>query len=241
MTLPDLTGRVAVVIGGASGIGAATAESLSVAGASVVVADLYPRATTDMTVDIASAESIDTLARQVEAEHGTCSYLVLCAGTVAVGPMETADESDWDRLFDVNAKGPWMTVRAFLPLLTAADAGASVLTVASGVGLRPLPELSIYAASKAAVIGLSRALATELADRGVRVNCLSPGLVDTPMARDAQGARGTEAAGQTAAFSNYLVRRFGAADELAQAAIMLLTNEYITGSTLAVDGGRTLH
>lgn len=241
MTTPDLTNRVAVVIGGASGIGAAIAENLSTAGASVVVADLHPRGSSDIAVDITSEESLSTLARQVEAEHGACSYLVLCAGTVAVGSMETADEADWDRTFDVNAKGPWMAVRAFLPLLVAVGEGASVLTVASGAGLRPLPELSIYAASKAAVIGLSRALATELADRNIRVNCLSPGLVDTPMARAAQEARGVEAAQQTNAFSNYLVRRFGTTDELAHAAIMLLTNKYITGSTLAVDGGRSLH
>lgn len=241
MTTQDLAGRVAVVIGGASGIGAAIAERLGAAGASVVIGDLHPRDASDSTVDITSADSLRTLARQVEAEYRTCSYLVLCAGAVTVGPMEIADEADWDRTFEVNAKGPWLATRAFLPLLVAEGLGSSILTVASGAGLRPLPELSIYAASKAAVIGLSRALATELSDRGIRVNCLSPGLVDTPMARSAQEARGMEAAGQTTAFSNYLVRRFGTTDELAQAAIMLLTNEYITGSTLAVDGGRTLH
>lgn len=237
----DLSGRVAVVIGGARGIGAAVADGLRLTGASVVVADLHPRNSLDVKVDITCATSLDTLARRVEADHGSCSYLVLCAGAVAVGPMEALDEAEWDRTFDVNAKGPWLATRSFLPLLTAAVDGASVLTVASGAGLRPLPDLSIYSASKAAVIGLSRALAMELADDGIRVNCLSPGLVDTPLARAAQNQRGDEAAHQAASFSNYLVRRSGTVDELARAAIMLLTNEYITGSTLAVDGGRTLH
>jgi NAD(P)-dependent dehydrogenase (short-subunit alcohol dehydrogenase family) len=119
--------------------------------------------------------------------------------------------------------------------------GGSILNISSGAGLRPLPELSVYAASKAAVIALTRSLAGELADRNIRVNCLCPGLVDTPLAQSAQKLRSANAAQETQGFENYLVKRFGTPDELSAAALMLLTNDYITGSTLAVDGGRTLH
>lgn len=233
----DLQGRVAVVVGGASGVGAAIVRDLSEAGATVIVADLHPPHG-HRPVDITSAESIDHLAKRIADTHGTCDYLVNCAGAVAVGPVTSLSEADFDRVYAVNVKGLWMTVRALIPLM---GQGGSILNVASGAGLRPLPELSVYASSKAAVIGLSRAMAGELAGEGIRVNCLCPGLVDTPLARSTQNDRSSAAADQAGNFDNYMIRRYGTPEELSDAALMLLTNEYITGSTLAVDGGRTLH
>lgn len=231
------SGAIAVVVGGSSGIGAAIAHDLTASGATVVAADVAP-SPGDVAVDITSSSSVDELVRHVNEEYGRCDYLVNCAGAVAVGSLSTLSEHDFDRVHAVNVKGPWLTIRAMVPLMTA---GGSILNVASGAGLRPLPELSVYAASKAAVIALTRSLAGELADRNIRVNCLCPGLVDTPLARSTQNLRSAAAAQETQGFENYLIKRFGTPDELSSAALMLLANEYITGSTLAVDGGRTLH
>jgi NAD(P)-dependent dehydrogenase (short-subunit alcohol dehydrogenase family) len=235
--VPDLAEQVAVVIGGASGIGAGTARGFAELGATVIVADARP-GPGQLHADVTEPASLETLAATIRTGPARVDHLVLCAGTVRVGRLQDSTETDWDAVFDVNAKGAWRTVRALLPLVPD---GGSIVTVSSGAGLRPIPELPLYAASKAALIGLSKALAVDLAGRGIRVNCVCPGLVDTPMARQAQEARGTEAAAEVSGYAQYLLKRAGTAEELAAAIVSLAVNPYITGSTLAVDGGRTLH
>lgn len=231
---PDVTGRVIVVTGGASGIGAAVVAGFEKLGAHVVVADLQG----DPVVDVTDRDSVRGLARFVEREYGRCDYLVTCAGAVVAGPPDSFDDTQWDLLFEVNVKGIWRAVDALLPLMRE---GASILTVTSGAGLRPSTDLSAYAATKAAAIAYTRALAVDLAPRGIRANSIAPGVVDTPMHRAAQLQRGAESAAASSSHRNYLVKRDGTAAEIASAVIALATNAYATGSTLAVDGGRTLH
>ena len=226
---------VAVVTGGASGIGAAVVELLRDKGFKVVIADLNaPGPPTDVSSD----ESVTALAERVAAEHGRCDVLVNCAAVVAVGDVCTVSEEDWHRTFDVNVTGIWRTARAFIPLMR--DGGA-IVNVASAAALRAIPEMPAYVASKAAVVGLTRAMAIDHAPQGIRVNCVCPGQVDTPLARSTQARRSDGTRADIANFEPYLIKRAAEAAEIAEAVVLLATNGYTTGATLAVDGGRSMH
>lgn len=233
----DLSGTRGLVVGGAGGIGGAHASGLRGRGAQVIVADLEETGDT-WWVDVADPDSVAALGERLRREGDRLDWLVYAVGAVTVGRIEDAGEADWARLLDLNLTGLWRTVRACLPSM---GEGSSILAISSGAGLRPLPELTAYSAAKAGVIGFCRALAGEVADRGIRVNCLCPGVVDTAMARAAQAARSASVAAGTEARSAYLITRDGTAEEIADAGLSLLLNGYATGSTLAVDGGRTLH
>ncbi len=230
----SLLGKVAVVSGGASGIGAAVVTLLEQRGAAVVVADLQGSPVTD----VASSESVAALATRVAAEHGGCDFLVNCAAVVEAGSVLDVSEERFRRSYEVNVLSILRTTQHLAPLMTP---GAAIVNVASAAGLRPIPELAAYIASKSAVIGLTGSMAIDLAARGIRVNCVCPGLVDTPMARQTQSDRTESTRQAVGEFQGYLVRRFATPDEVAEPIIGLLTNGYITGSTLAVDGGRSLH
>jgi NAD(P)-dependent dehydrogenase (short-subunit alcohol dehydrogenase family) len=231
---------VAVVTGGASGIGAAVVARLRAAGGVVLVADLEPGSGEER-VDVADRDSVRAFAGRVAAAHGRVDLLVHCAGTVASGAVDTLSasaEEDWDRVLAVNLTGVWSVSRALLPLM---GEGAAIVVVASAAGLRPIAEMAAYVASKSAAVGLSRSMALDLAPRGIRVNCVCPGLVDTPMARAAQEGRSPSARKGVAARRGYLIERDGTAEEIAEAIVLAGTNGYLTGSTIAIDGGRTLH
>jgi NAD(P)-dependent dehydrogenase (short-subunit alcohol dehydrogenase family) len=231
---------VAVVTGGASGIGAAVVARLVAAGTTVVVADLTPGPTGER-VDVADPDSVRALAARVAAAHGRVDLLVHCAGVVAAGAVDTPSEdaeADWNRAFAVNVTGVWSVSRALLPMM---GEGAAIVVVASAAGLRPIAEMAAYVASKSAAIGLARSMALDLAPRGIRVNCVCPGLVDTAMARSAQKMRSPGAREGVTTRRGYLISRDGTADELAEAIVLAGTNGYLTGSTIAVDGGRSMH
>jgi NAD(P)-dependent dehydrogenase (short-subunit alcohol dehydrogenase family) len=235
--LPDLAGRVAVVTGGASGIGEAVAALFRELGATVVVVDLTP-AEGGSVVDVSDRASTEAFGEFVRSSFGRCDFLVNCAGSIATGVVTVVSEDLWDRTFDVNVKGVWLMSRAMIPLMPS---GGSILNVSSAAGLRPIPDMPAYVAAKAAVVGLTRAMALDHAPDGIRVNCVCPGHVDTPMSRATQASRTQHAAEEVTAFSNYLIKRNGTVDELAQGIVALATNTYATGATLALDGGRTLH
>ena len=231
---------IAVVTGGAGGIGAAVVSRLRAAGGTVVVADLAPGPGEER-VDVADSGSVRAFAGRMAAAHGRVALLVHCAGKVATGAVDTTRATaaqDWDRVLAVNVTGVWSVSRALLPLM---GEGAAIVVVASAAGLRPIAEMAAYVASKSAAVGLSRSMALDLAPRGIRVNCVCPGLVDTPMARAAQQHRSSSAREGVAARRGYLIERDGTADEIAEAIVLAGTNRYLTGSTIAVDGGRTLH
>ncbi|WGW11474.1 SDR family oxidoreductase [Saxibacter everestensis] len=231
--------KVAVVTGGASGIGAAVVSQLRAAGAEVAVADLTPTRGYPA-VDVSDTGSVLQFADLVADRFGRCDVLINCAGIVTVGTIEQLDEADWDRSFAVNVRGVWQMARHLLPLMPEHSA---IVNVASGAGLRAIPALPAYVASKAAVVGLSQAMAIDLAERQIRVNCVCPGLVDTPLAAATQEARPDHVREAVADYQNYLIKRSASPDELAGSICFLASDAaaYITGSTLAVDGGRTLH
>lgn len=231
---------VAVVTGGASGIGAAVVARLRAGGATAVVADLVPEAPDDQPVDVTDAASVQRLRDEVRERYGRCDLLVNCAGAIAVGKITDCTEADWDRVFDVNVRGIWQVSRHFLPLLPP---GSAIVNVASAAGLRPIPNMAAYVAAKSAVVGLTRAMALDHAAQGIRVNCVCPGLVDTPLAASAQTLRPETSRQSVADFEAYLIKRQASADEIAACICFLGSVEagYLTGATLAADGGRTLH
>jgi NAD(P)-dependent dehydrogenase (short-subunit alcohol dehydrogenase family) len=241
-----LAGQVAVITGGAGGIGSATAASLAREGATVVVLDRsLPRepgfpARLAIPADVTSADSLRAAAETVKGEFGGCDVLIIAAGVAVTGAAGQSTEADWDRVFEVNVRGAWLTFREFHPVLRRPG---RVVTVASAAGLRPLPELAAYSASKAALISLTRSIAIDYAQAGIRANCVCPGQVDTPLAARVQDARSREERAAVAAFADYPIKRPASPAEIA-AAITFLSgpgNGYLTGAVLAVDGGRTLH
>jgi len=241
-----LTGLTAVVTGGAGGIGRATVARLTADGARVAVLDRAAvgagpgRADLVIHADVTDAGSLAAAAAQVATRFGRCDLLVVTAGVAVVGTAGDCTDADWDEVFAVNARGAWLTFRAFLPVL---NRPARFVTVASAAGLRPMPQLAAYSAAKAALIGLTRSIALDYAADGIRANCVCPGQVSTPLAARVQRDRPPGERSAVAEFADYPVKRAGRPEEVAGAIAYLCGPEagYVTGSVLAVDGGRTLH
>ena len=198
-----LAGRVAVVTGATSGIGAATARRLAADGASValigrrderlrdLVAELEGAASVPIATDVTDPEALERLAETVRVELGPVDLVVANAGVMLAAPFEQADTAEWDRMLDTNVRGLVHTGRAFAhDLLDAAAEGgpADLVFVGSIAGHQVFPNYGVYGATKAAVAHLTRNLRTELGPRGVRVKNVEPGLVGTELGDDMQDA-----------------------------------------------------
>jgi len=190
--MAELEGRVAVVTGGAKGIGLGIAECLSEQGATVVVADIdgdaaveqagrLPGAALAVTTDVSKADSVAALAAKVADELGGTDILVNNAG---VGPKPTPvqdmSEEEWDRVMNINAKGVFLVSRAFVPSVIESEHGR-VINISSIVGQSGFPLVIQYVASKFAVTGMTQSLANELAPHGVTVNSIHPGILETEL------------------------------------------------------------
>ena len=233
-----LNGRRIVITGAASGIGRATARLFRNEGARLVLVDRNAVAlqaetgadfasALDVTDQEATTHAIVTAAKV----FGGIDGLVNCAGIMRTGPTAEITPDVWRSVIDVNLSGSFFMVQACLPFLRQAS-GSSIVNIASGAGLLPNARgLAAYAASKGGVIALTKALASDLAPE-IRVNCICPGMVNTPMAE-----------GHRAGVVNYALKRMADPAEIANAVLFLTGPEgsYITGATLAVDGGRTFH
>jgi NAD(P)-dependent dehydrogenase (short-subunit alcohol dehydrogenase family) len=244
-----LDGRVAVVTGGGSGLGAAMAKGLAQAGAALVVVDVDDEGAgrTVATIeeqdgtaaaircDVTRKDDVDTLAERVGAEFGTADVLVNSAGTAYRAPAETYPEERFDAILDLNLKGTYLCCQAFGRVMLDRGRG-SIVNMASIGGFVAYPYASAYLASKGGVVQLTRALAQEWADRGVRVNGIAPGLCDSPLTR----ARLKESS-VTSDFiqARSLRRELILPRELVGAAIFLASDASlrVTGQTLPVDDG----
>ncbi len=243
-----LAGKIAVVTGGSSGIGLATAKRFVDEGAHVVItgrrekelkeaAAFIKSNVTTVVGDVSRLEDLDRLYAVVKEKHGHIDILFANAGAGTIAPLEVATEAHFDQTFDVNVKGVFFTVQKALPLFKD---GGSIILNSSVSNVLGLPGFSAYAASKAAVRNLARAWTLELKDRGIRVNSMSPGPIDTPALQTTTGLTAEQAKEAAAQFATQVpMGRRGVPDEIAAAVAFLASDEssYITGIDLAVDGG----
>jgi NAD(P)-dependent dehydrogenase (short-subunit alcohol dehydrogenase family) len=226
--------RVSVVIGGASGIGAATARLLADRGDRVVVADL-PGTEADVHVDVTDEASVEALFEHVVTAHGSFDGVVNCAGVSTLARVVDHDAAEWRRIVDVCLTG------AFLVLKHAgrrvAD-GGSLVSLSSLNARQPGTGLAAYCASKAGLVALTEVTALELGARGVRVNAVAPGLVVTPLTAPAMDIPGV----RDDYLENTALGRSGEPEEIAAAIGFLLSDasSWITGETLDINGGAHL-
>ncbi|MFG3331386.1 SDR family oxidoreductase [Streptomyces tendae] len=239
--------RNAVITGGGSGMGLAMAELLVAGGARVVITG-RSQATLDaarerlgenavaVRGDVASLPDLDTLTDRVKAELGTVDALFVNAGIATLTPLDATTEEAYDELFDINVKGAWFTVQKLAPLL---NTGAGVVLTTSVANVIGMADTSVYAAGKAALRSMARSFSRELLPRGIRVNAVSPGPVDTGALDAAMTAEEAERFKAERVADNPM-RRFGTPEEIARAAAFLAFDAtYTTGAELAVDGGAT--
>ena len=245
----SLEGRVALVTGAARGIGAATALALAEAGARVALvdrdaqgidktADAIGRAGSDalaIPADVTDAPAIERAVDAVMAEWGRLDVLVNNAGIVRDATLGKVSDDDWTATLDVNLRGTMIGTRAALRPMRAAGSGR-ILSATSVVARMGNYGQTAYAASKAGIIGLSRAIAVHYARDGIRCNVVAPGLVATPMSERAQR---DESIRSRLAELQPLTADFGSPEDVAGAVLYLATAGFVTGAVLTIDGGWT--
>ncbi len=237
----DLKGRTALVTGGSRGIGSAIALSLAMAGADVVINFLtraaeahaveskilgLGRRCVSIQADVSVSTEVERLAVEAQKSMGTIDVLVNNAGIARQQPLEQITERDWDELIDVNLKSCFLVTQAFLPSMRVRKWGRiiNISSVAAQIGGVVGPH---YAASKAGMLGLTYYYARYLAKDGITANAIAPALIETDMTRSNVKASTT----------NIPIGRFGTVEEVADIAVLLATNGYITGQTINANGG----
>ncbi len=249
-----LQGKIAVVTAAGQGIGRAIAEAMAREGATVHATDLTREFLADIPrvrrakLDVRSTKAVEAFA----AKTGAIDILVNAAGFVHHGTVLQCSEADWDFSFDLNVKSMHRTIHAFLPgmLTRANETGrtASIVNIASGAGsVRGIPNRYVYGATKAAVIGLTKAVAADFIKQGLRANAICPGTIQSPSLdgriRDLAKAHGiTEAQARQAFIDRQPMGRLGTAEEIAMLAVYLASDEasYTTGQIHLADGGFAL-
>lgn len=242
-----LAGKIALITGGNSGIGSATAQRFVAEGAFVYITgrrqpelDAAVLALGSSVVgirsDVSNLADLDQVVRTIKEQKGRLDVLFANAGIAELAPLNVVTEAQYDRQFDINVKGTFFTVQKALPLL--AD-GAAIVVMGSIVGSKGLENNSVYSATKAAIRSLARTWTSDLKARRIRVNTISPGPIETP------GLNGVlDTPEQVAQFKAQIVSavplgRVGDADEIAKAVVFLASDDssYVTGIELFVDGG----
>ncbi len=246
-------GKVALVTAAGQGIGRAIAEALIAEGAGVIATDLADDKLKDLKakklqkLDVRSQDNIDALSREVAREFGALDVLVNCAGYVANGSVLDCTDRDWDFSFDLNVKSMHRTIKTFLPGMLQKKAG-SIVNISSAVSsIRGVPNRYAYGATKAAVIGLTKAVAADFIKRGIRCNAICPGTIESPSLEERIATASKETGKSTDAVRQDFVSRqpmgrLGTAQEVAALALFLASDEasYITGQAHLVDGGMAM-
>jgi NAD(P)-dependent dehydrogenase (short-subunit alcohol dehydrogenase family) len=256
VTKKRLAGRVALITGAASGIGLATAERFAQEGAKLVLADIQMQAAEEavdrlrvqghhalaVAMDVTQADrvqiGVDTAVRQ----FGRLDILFANAGIGSSGAITDATEDDWDSVMGVNAKGVFLCCReAIRRMLSQDPPGGSIVINGSISGLAGIAGQGVYGPSKGAVVQMTRQLAVEYAARGIRVNCVCPGTVDTPVLRRGMTESGDPEGFLAMLLAGHPIGRIGRAEEIAAAVAFLASDDasFVTGALLAVDGGYT--
>ena len=259
MQTHGLAGKIAIVTGGARGIGRAICERYAAEGAKVVVADVrYLEAAKlaaelgpkhlPVQLDVTSRESIEQMIQSVTATFGAINILVNNAGVFDMSPLVETTEESFDRVFSVNVRGMFFTLKAVAAIMLKQKQPGKVINIASESGRRGEPMIAAYCASKAAVISITQSAGLELIKRGIHVNAISPGVVDTPM-WDVVDALYAKYENRPVGEKKLLVGkavpfgRMAVPGDYAGAAVFLASPEsdYIVGQTLNVDGGNCLN
>jgi 2-keto-3-deoxy-L-fuconate dehydrogenase len=242
-----LAGKRALVTAAAQGIGAAIANALAEAGANVIATDINEAALGTLSgterietqhLDVRNAAAIAALADEL----GAVDILVNAAGFVHHGTILDCTEAEWDLAFDLNVKGMYRMIRAFLPAMLVAGSG-SIVNIASVVSsVRGVPNRFAYGSTKAAVIGLTKAVAADHIRQGIRCNAICPGTIQTPSLDGRINAFADPVAARQAFIERQPLGRLGTAEEVAAAALYLAGDgsAFTTGTIMLVDGGFTL-
>ncbi|MFP3901622.1 MAG: glucose 1-dehydrogenase [Acidimicrobiia bacterium] len=238
-----LDGKVAIVTGGARGQGEAEARLFVAEGAQVLIGDVLDAEGEEVAAELGDAAAFVHLDVTDEAQwdaavsragelFGPVTVLVNNAGVLMFQAIHTTDPADFDRVVRVNLHGTFLGIRAVVPSMAGAG-GGSIVNISSTAGLQGLPYVGAYVASKWAVRGLTKTAAIDLGHKGIRVNSVHPGGIDTPM------LAGTDS--EAPFYKRLPVARMGRAEEVARAVLFLASDEssYTTGAELAVDGGAT--
>ncbi len=245
--------KLALVTAAGQGIGRAIAEAFIAEGATVVATDVEEskldglKSAKRLKLDVLSTAAVETLARTITSEFGQVDILVNCAGYVHNGTILDCAERDWDFSFDLNVKSMHRTIKAFLPGMLEKNAGA-IVNIASAVSsIRGVPDRYAYGATKAAVIGLTKAVAADFIKRGIRANAICPGTIESPSLEGRIKERSLATGKSVAEIERAFVERqpmgrLGRAEEVAALAVFLASDEasYITGQAHLVDGGMAL-
>jgi 2-keto-3-deoxy-L-fuconate dehydrogenase len=252
----QLEGKVALITGAASGIGLATVERFLRDGAAVVLADnqaaLLEQETTRLKgqgqrvlaalMDVTKSAEIRAGVEAAVQEFGRLDILFANAGIAYTGELVDTTDEDWDRVNNVNAKGVFLTAReAVRQMLRQSPVNGSVILNASISGLAGIPQQAPYGPSKGAVVEMTRQLAVDYSARGIRVNCVCPGTVETPLLAEGLRQSGNPEAFRAMLVSGHPIGRIGRPEEIAAAVAFLASDDasFITGAILPVDGGYT--
>src|SRR6266849_7249816 len=244
-----LLNAVAIVTGGASGIGHGIALEFAREGAAVAILDLNrvgAEGTVQeiqkeggkavaVTADVTDSGQVEAAVRSAAAQLGEASVLVNCAGFNQLAPANELPAGLWEKIRAINLDGPWYCANAVMPAMIRRRAG-KILNIASGVAILAAPNSAPYCAAKAGLIGLTRALALDLAPYGINVNCVCPGSVNTPLVQQAMSPAFLQKLVEITPFARLATPR-----DIAQATVFLCSSDanYITGVVLPVDGGLT--
>jgi NAD(P)-dependent dehydrogenase (short-subunit alcohol dehydrogenase family) len=247
-----LEGKVALITGAASGIGAAIALRFAQEGARIAGLDIQDLAEGDWAeavrlagdgrlhkLDVRDKDAVGRAVAEVESDFGQIDLLVNSAGVAGGGPVHLIDDEEWDRVMDINLKGTLYPCQAVLPGMLARQSG-SIVNIASVEGIEGFEGGSVYNASKGAVILLTRNMAIDYGRKGIRVNAVCPGFIETPLFRGTFELDGLAEVRERVREAHQL-GRFGQPVEIANAVLFLASDEasFVTGHALVVDGGYT--
>lgn len=250
----SLSGKCAIVTGGASGIGFATAAAFAHEGARVAIIDVDSERAANAAAElrkcggdarsfvasVTDEDAVGAAVKDIEQALGAPDILMNNAGAVCLGRIDQTSTDDWGRVMATNVGGTFLMSRAVVPRMLERRRG-TIINIGSVAGLAGIPNMAAYCAAKGAVVSLTRQMAADYSSQGIRVNCICPGTVaDTAMGRSILGLDATPEV-QARRLAKYPLGRFGKPNEIAEVAVFLASDKasFVTGAAVAVDGGMT--